>query len=654
MSDRIPETKFSFITSKLLNKKKNIYDKIIYDFTFLEEIDEDSKISIFCQTIIGYEIRLVVKKRLSYNDDFILILSYFFKSLTNIISFGDPENFIDPVKIDSANNFTSLYNINLVCIELNENILRSIISSSTSSRSSSSITNNNLHSFAGGGGGTQSKKSSSHRSPLGVHEAKDVKDYISIKVGCPYFGIFPDSSDAQLLIPKGSTLAEIESIFKSIIPESVRYDYEIYFKINSTHNLIQLIINSDYYRFMKEKSNHEESKNGKKVFDFFRNNPNKDNRQDISDLFMTIHQIRSGMEFSLRRSSLAMVEPRQSMSATALKDRQNDYFYGVLQKLITEKKVISFRKVRGDGNCYYRSIIFGLLEDIITDRSPERLTVLREILANAKNVKDLEELLTYKESYNIDPAQNIVQPNFYRTFERDLNWLLQKIDATIANFNGNNFGNDEIKPWATKEVLEYDIIRSARLDQILVLTSKILEANWLIINQDKDVDDGLTLKIACMTEDMIDYCREQTMRNEKSAEGTAIEKGALSYVFHCDLEITVRSRNPKINISNIYNRYFGKNKIGSITCFLNPGHYDLLYISKEHNQDVYGGGSKSISAPKVHPNSCNKIGGGGGPNTTWTCTFCSAKNSNEDNECYMCTTTKDGTFNPNQVNALLK
>ena len=153
-----------------------------------------------------------------------------------------------------------------------------------------------------------------------------------------------------------------------------------------------------------------------------------------------------------------------------------------------------------------------------------------------------------------------------------------------------------------------------------------------------------------MTEDMIDYCKEQTMSNEKSAEGTAIEKGALSYVFHCDLEITVRSRNPKINISDIYNRYFGENKIGSITCFLNPGHYDLLYISKEHNQHVYGGGSakqsKSISAPKVYPNSSNKIGGGGGPNTTWIC-VCSIENSNENNECYFCSTKKDGIVNPN-------
>ena len=99
MSDRIPETKFSFITSKLLNKKKNIYDKIIYDFTFLEEIDEDSKISIFCQTIIGYEIRLVVKKRLSYNDDFILILSYFFTASSIIAAFSGSDILSMPLPI---------------------------------------------------------------------------------------------------------------------------------------------------------------------------------------------------------------------------------------------------------------------------------------------------------------------------------------------------------------------------------------------------------------------------------------------------------------------------------------------------------------------------------------------------------------------------
>jgi hypothetical protein len=368
-----------------------------------------------------------------------------------------------------------------------------------------------------------------------------------------------------------------------------------------------------------ENNNHNKPKDGKEVLDFFRYS--KDNKQDISELYMTIYQIKSGMEFSIRRSKEANVEPRQSMAGIAFKDRHNKYFFTLLNELQKTHGVFAFRKARGDGNCYYRSVIYGLLEDIIIHRDHKRLTELRNILANAKNVKDLKELLTYKKRYTLDSKENIVQPIFYETFASDLDILLQKIDATIANFKGEKINN--FKSWVTKEDFEYEIISSEDLDRILILTCKVLEANWLIINQDEDSGSGLTFKESCITDDMLDYCKEQTMRWERSAEGPAIEKGALAHILHIILRIIVRSKDTRYNMEDKYNTYNGKNIIGSVTCFLIPGHYDLLYVS--------GGRS-------VQPNSFNKQGGGKAveERSEWACEKCTFINKASNAFCDMC------------------
>ena len=41
-----------------------------------------------------------------------------------------------------------------------------------------------------------------------------------------------------------------------------------------------------------------------------------------------------------------------------------------------------YRSIRGDGNCYYRAICFGLFEQIIERREPRRFRRLRAILGS--------------------------------------------------------------------------------------------------------------------------------------------------------------------------------------------------------------------------------------------------------------------------------
>ena len=85
-------------------------------------------------------------------------------------------------------------------------------------------------------------------------------------------------------------------------------------------------------------------------------------------------QLQAGDELEVRRFGVAFVGGKFRLSAIAAAEK----FNGSLQAKVGElaREYVGFRKIRGDGNCYYRATVYGLLEfAIVTDRREMLQTV---------------------------------------------------------------------------------------------------------------------------------------------------------------------------------------------------------------------------------------------------------------------------------------
>jgi hypothetical protein len=351
-------------------------------------------------------------------------------------------------------------------------------------------------------------------------------------------------------------------------------------------------------------SNNNEPLDTNLVFDFNTNDSDKwdtDCKVDISELFMTIHQIKSGMQFCIAQHHHANLEPILSIRAQSVKERHNLAVSNIILELETEYN--GYRKIRGDGNCYYRAIIFGVLEDIVHKKDYKRLNTLRRLLEKALSIKELGTLLA-QDAFSSESEF----PVFYQNFTDDLLWLLGKIDKTWEYFSGIDMklnGKVELDNagWQTREDFEDEVVRSDRLDRILVLVCRVLTSGWAILNQNRDCC-GLPFMTAVDSENIIDYCRLSTMRWSESAEGLPVQLGALSEALQCDIKIVTkhhggRSEHEPFGIDNVYS---GPNKTGRVVICFRPGHYDLLYAKSSYNYDsttIMAGSSTSAAAAPI-------------------------------------------------------
>ena len=393
---------------------------------------------------------------------------------------------------------------------------------------------------------------------------------INLHVSFPIKGI----KNGNISIPKGVTIKDFKMIIERSlnIKSNILDDHTFYYDIGQTS---KILITDDYYYENMTRSRKRIEQN--KVLNFFRDSTNSE--QDISDLYMTIDQLVYG-KISIMEKTQSNVEDILSFEAIAMMDYKN-YALNSKYYLNLALRNKGRRKIRGDGNCFFRSVIFSLLEKIIFDRDLGRLEILRAQLAKAKSVNRLTEMLEGKKLYTLIPdsiPRDQQPPHLYKIFSSEVDWALSKIDATIENFKGNS--NDQ--GWETVEEFAYDINNSDRLDQILVLICRVLASDWFL-----NVPDNIDLPVhfACAFEenritDRMDYIREYIMRWFNSAEGYFIQKGALAEKLKCNITIVLRTFKEVPNnklLEDIVNIYNGEDKTGDVFCLLKPGHYDILY-----------------------------------------------------------------------------
>jgi hypothetical protein len=210
-----------------------------------------------------------------------------------------------------------------------------------------------------------------------------------------------------------------------------------------------------------------------------------------------------------------------------------------------------FRRIGGDGNCYYRAVAFGLLEQFVVNSR-----------ANLLSLHDIFATVTYDiDSYEASAHNDLLQVLF---------------EASAGNM------------WLDTEQLQTTFLTSnGRFDEALVRGCRNLLSTYLVTKEDDEMENGLDLKscILSVYEDVTDmeaYCNKYVRRMGEDAEGAFLELGLLPSILRTSCVIHNLDLHHLDNYSNQKEiecpyKSINGDQLGLVHILLRPGHYDLLY-----------------------------------------------------------------------------
>ena len=93
---------------------------------------------------------------------------------------------------------------------------------------------------------------------------------------------------------------------------------------------------------------------------------------------LTLNDLKADDHVEIRRMRLGTVGAKFLLQEIILSDKFNESFREKIK--ILSQDYHGYRKIRGDGNCYYRAVMFGILEQAISNVNIEiRTKILRHI-----------------------------------------------------------------------------------------------------------------------------------------------------------------------------------------------------------------------------------------------------------------------------------
>ena len=115
-----------------------------------------------------------------------------------------------------------------------------------------------------------------------------------------------------------------------------------------------------------------------------------------NDCVFTLFDLSDGDVIELRELATASVGPRFRLCHIADADRANDSLRSKVKTLA--KSYAGYRKIRGDGNCYYRAVVYGAFEQIIHDGNRQAFRFMYDkfkavIFSNREHNADHNEFL---------------------------------------------------------------------------------------------------------------------------------------------------------------------------------------------------------------------------------------------------------------------
>jgi hypothetical protein len=110
----------------------------------------------------------------------------------------------------------------------------------------------------------------------------------------------------------------------------------------------------------------------------------------------SLFDLHDGATIEIRELATASVGGRFRLALIADADRNNDSLFHKVRNLT--KSYAGYKKIRGDGNCYYRAVVYGALEQIIKERNRQAFRFMYEtfksvLFSNREHNTDHNELL---------------------------------------------------------------------------------------------------------------------------------------------------------------------------------------------------------------------------------------------------------------------
>eukprot|EP00930_Biecheleria_cincta_P031601 TRINITY_DN21939_c0_g1_i1.p1 TRINITY_DN21939_c0_g1~~TRINITY_DN21939_c0_g1_i1.p1 ORF type:complete len:487 (-),score=86.98 TRINITY_DN21939_c0_g1_i1:91-1551(-) len=238
-----------------------------------------------------------------------------------------------------------------------------------------------------------------------------------------------------------------------------------------------------------------------------------------------------------RGSDLENIGPRKSMEELQDECRYNA---GKLQKIKQlASKYQAWRPVRGDGNCFYRTVIFGTVEAALA----------------AGNQQWMKKLMT------------LLQDVVYETHpETAAHKQMLQIMQT----------------WRCPEQAEQWLAHDAKLDEALVRASRQLVRMFLLRRAHDPTPSGMTYEqLACALDSSCssieDFCRSVVDPLGRDAETLALD--ALPQQLGIGIRMWVLDRRDEVDLVSLDTP--GPEGDIDVHVLFKPGHYDLLYPAAE-------------------------------------------------------------------------
>lgn len=124
------------------------------------------------------------------------------------------------------------------------------------------------------------------------------------------------------------------------------------------------------------------------------------------------------------RRSHPLISEKLSLSSllSEYKDNSESFFLPGIQDLMGKKRFLEMRRVRGDGNCFYRSVVYSYIEELLVRLKSEGDTVREEARKEHKRFLDVIER----------SKKNLIQAGYdefvFEMFQDELLELLHKLE----------------------------------------------------------------------------------------------------------------------------------------------------------------------------------------------------------------------------------
>lgn len=237
-----------------------------------------------------------------------------------------------------------------------------------------------------------------------------------------------------------------------------------------------------------------------------------------------------------------------------------------------DKLIFKWRSIKGDGNCFYRAIIFSFLENIILSKN---IPLMKEIIT------DLNERLNNMKEFNVFLSLK-------NSIEKIDIYLIVQILYLIAETMDNN--KPDVKPL---EILVKCFLFCSKFDLGMIFYLRCLLYDYIKKNKNKIYTTDFSVKIGNLlpaeyeTENgeflYDEFFEENLLKMYTDAEKIVIY--LIPFALKCDLNVIIYEFDTEDAVTEMSFPCYLYNK-PKIEVLYRKTHYDLIYTQKYFNDNI--------------------------------------------------------------------